>query len=332
MKKNVFVWLLGFFAAITICLKSETSVRAFAATNYYLEVSVLSTSEAAAIDPSGTVHGGDYKISFCVDVDPNAMKPNGFSLYYEYNSNKFNPIHKNNLPYSAFYVLNSSQSDLSGAFISAGISENNQRFSFLVASPDNPIDFNSGEIASMFIRPKPEALPLPANTAFVENFHMAQISTEINGYSVDMPQTEYTPNTGTSVNISYHDIHFIVGDLSGNGSINSNDHVYYLAILQNNSSYTENNISVLTSSDAPGLFVSDAIIGNQIIFEAGDVNSDGVINQQDANLIVQYCQDDLLGILTGNEYIGSEWIARFKLTATNGTITNIELDCIVPAE
>jgi hypothetical protein len=196
----------------------------------------------------------------------------------------------------------------------------------ITISSMNPINFSNGEIVSIFLRIRPNSPPISENTVVANNLCMEQIKGEDR---LDMDQSEYTPLQSIPDPIFYYDVYFVVGDLSGNGSINSNDHVYYLAILQNNSSYTENNISVLTSSDAPGLFVSDAIIGNQIIFEAGDVNSDGVINQQDANLIVQYCQDDLLGILTGNEYIGSEWIARFQITP--GSTSSPVLYAIIPA-
>ena len=326
MKKNVFVWLLGFFAAITICLKSGTSVRAFAATNYYLEVSVLSASEAAAIDPSGTMlQGGDYKVSFCVDVDPNAQKPIGFGLNFTYNSSYFAPIHDLNAlnpTYIAFHTIPSAQTGTWDVILT-GVNENQSLLAITVSST-NVINFSSGEAICMYLHPT--TTPVPSDIEVASNLCIRNMTA---ANKTEMSQSEYTPTHDVPDNHSYHDIHYIVGDINNDGAVDSSDYLYFLSILQIHSSYTSNSdvTTYLTSSDAPGLLITEQIVGTKVIFKVGDVNNDGVINSQDANLVLQYYQDDLLGILTGNEYIGSEWIARFVIISGG----NFTLDSTIPA-
>ncbi len=135
---------------------------------------------------------------------------------------------------------------------------------------------DDGIYTTFFLRAKTNATDLthPVSGIKVTQFCTAQ-NVDIDYEIETQTQCEYIP--------------YILGDLNGDGVVNTNDSNYLMSAISNGN---------ITRATLANQFVGMAgmYYHNQVIFEVADVNSDNVINQTDANLILTYYNYILLEI------------------------------------
>lgn len=216
------------------------------------------------------VQAGDMIVTVSLANNP-GFSGSGVGVYYDY----------------ANYDVLLAYDDDSGYGVAAFPGDNMQNLSFsmLVNTTKHRVGITTsgtqnatqdGEYVSFFLRAKTNATDLTHPITGIKVLQFCNKKNTDLDYEIEtQTQCEYIP--------------YILGDLNGDGVVNTNDSNYLMSAISNGD---------ITRATLANQFVGMAgmYYHNQVIFEVADVNSDNVINQTDANLILTYYNYILLEV------------------------------------
>lgn len=319
MKKWIIVLFSIAVSLIAICFGKSPALSAFAATELSVDVEYVPSNALNIL----VQNQYNYRVTVYIS-DAEEIYGGGFSTYYDFSH--FNIIMDPNSSVSPYIEYNYEiTGNLAGA---ARIDPEIGRvgFGFMASDPPFVSDDDDGDepikfpIFSFYVYSQNKS-DIDANPSIVLHIVTGIGITDLNDQYADPIPDDLDDVTPTAAEFIYYS--FIYGDINGDGTVDLTD-----AQLLNTFISQHPNCTVNTPIDADDLsgsfsgfvfqnpaFITDTNTeGKIVVLLVADVNGDGYINSADANAIMSYYVDDLLGYPhDDDEIIGTEYVYSIQV-------------------
>lgn len=319
MKKWMIVLFSIAVSMIAVCFGKSPSLSAFAATELSVDVEYVPSNALNIL----VENQYNYRVTVYIS-DAEEIYGGGFSTYFDFSH--FNIIMDPNSSVSPYIEFNHEITGNLAGFARIDPDIGRVGFGFMASDPPFVSDDDNGDepikfpIYSFYVYSQNKSV-IDANPSIVLHIVTGIEITDLSDQYTDPIPDDLNDITPTAAEFIYYS--FIYGDINGDGTVDLSDaQLLNIFISQhpnctvNTTTFNANDLSQFQGFlfQNPAFITSTNSDGIIVVLLVADVNGDGYINSADANAIMSYYVDDLLGFPHDDgEIIGSEYVYSIQV-------------------